>query len=155
MSVKNLSVTNDRNWIQSTYFDKGVGYCLKMCLFSEENKEFWYQWYLYTFIYFYLFFSYSCHTFFPITHPHLIHPDSHSQSSPLSGPMSPLLIFLCLLLPLLSPTMPSPPLSGHIQFILYFQVSGSILLICLICWLGSTYKWDHMVFVFPFLAYFT
>ena len=108
MSVKNLSVTNDRNWIQSTYFDKGVGYCLKMCLFSEENKEFWYQWYLYTFIYFYLFFSYSCHTFFPITHPHLIHPDSHSQSSPLSGPMSPLLIFLCLLLPLLSPIISLP-----------------------------------------------
>ena len=53
-----------------------------------------------------------------------------------------------------------PPLSpflllcGHCQFVLYFHVSSSILLICLFCWLGSTYWWDHMVFVFHLLAYF-
>ena len=26
---------------------------------------------------------------------------------------------------------------------------------CLFCWLCSTYRWDHMVFVFHHLAYFT
>ena len=41
------------------------------------------------------------------------------------------------------------------QFVLYFHISGSILLACLFCCLGSTYRWDHMVFVFHQLAYFT
>ena len=50
----------------------------------------------------------------------------------------------------------SPPHpSGHPQCVLYFQVSGSVLLACLFCWLGSTYRWDHMVFVPHRLAYFT
>ena len=30
--------------------------------------------------------------------------------------------------------------SGYCQFLLYFSVSGSILLACLFCWLGSTYR---------------
>ena len=53
---------------------------------------------------------------------------------------------------LLSP-YPLPP--GHCQFVLYFNVSGSVLLACLFCWLGSPYRWDHMVFVFHLQAYFT
>ena len=44
---------------------------------------------------------------------------------------------------------------GHCQFVLYFHAFGLILLTCLFCWLGSTYRWDHMVFVFHCLAYFT
>ena len=59
-------------------------------------------------------------------------------------------------------TLPSPPpivpshlSSGYCQIILYFNVSDYILLACLSCWLGSTYRWDHMVFVFHHLAFFT
>ena len=55
-------------------------------------------------------------------------------------------------LPLISPVIPLPP---PLLFGLYFNVSSCILLAYLFCWLGSTYKWDHMVFVFPLLAYFT
>ena len=58
-----------------------------------------------------------------------------------------------------SPSFPyyssSPPLPcGHCQFVPYFFTSGSILLVCLFCSLGSSYRWDHTVFVFHFLAYF-
>ena len=54
------------------------------------------------------------------------------------------------------PLLSSSPLPyGYCQFVLYFHVSASILLACLFCWLGSTYGWDHMVFVFHLLAYFT
>ena len=41
--------------------------------------------------------------------------------------------------------------SAYSQFVLYFHVSGSMLLTCLFCWLGSTYRWDHMVFVLHLL----
>ena len=54
--------------------------------------------------------------------------------------------------PLLSPSLLP---FGHCQFVPYFHISGSILLTCLFCWLGSTYRWDHMVFVFYHLVYFT
>ena len=46
------------------------------------------------------------------------------------------------------PPSPSSLPSGHSRFVLYFSVSSSFLLICLFCWLGSTYRWDHVVFVF-------
>ena len=36
-------------------------------------------------------------------------------------------------LPLFSPIIPLPLLSGYCQFVLYFNVSGSILLACLFC----------------------
>ena len=36
-----------------------------------------------------------------------------------------------------------------------FHVSGSVLFASLFCSLDSSYKWDHMVFVFYRLAYFT
>ena len=46
--------------------------------------------------------------------------------------------------------------SGDYQFVPYFHVFISIFLICFfVCWLGSTYRWDHMVFVFHHLAYFS
>ena len=69
--------------------------------------------------------------------------------------MDPLYMFLDLTLPFFPPLSSSLHPSGHCQFVLYFHVSGSILLICLFCGLGSTYRWDHMVFVFHCLAYFT
>ena len=57
----------------------------------------------------------------------------------------------CPFIPLLS----LPPCPGSCQFVLYFNVSDYILLTCLFCSLGSTYRWDHIVFVFHHLAYFT
>ena len=57
--------------------------------------------------------------------------------------------------PYFPPLSLSPLPSGYCQFVLYFKVSGCILLACLFCWLGSTYGWDQMVFVFHHLAYFT
>ena len=56
----------------------------------------------------FLLFSYSYAAFFPIALPHPAHHDSHRQSPPLSMPMSPLFVFLCLPLPFPSFTTPSP-----------------------------------------------
>ena len=69
----------------------------------------------------------------------------------------PCVLYTCpsMTLPLLSPVIPLPYPSGYCQFVLYFNVSGNILLTCLFCWLGSTYRWDHTVFVYHCLAYFT
>ena len=53
--------------------------------------------------------------------------------------------------PFFPPLSPSPLPSGYCHFVLYFNVSGCILLAC---WLGSTYRWDHMVSVFHCLSYF-
>ena len=56
---------------------------------------------------------------------------------------------------LLLPIIPFHLLCGYCQFVLNFTVTGYILLACLFCWLGSTYRWDYMVFVFQRLADFT
>ena len=53
------------------------------------------------------------------------------------------------------PVLPPSHLpSGQCMFVLYFHAATSILLTCSFCWLGSTYRWDHMVFVFHHLAHF-
>ena len=46
--------------------------------------------------------------------------------------------------------------SNHL-FVLCFYKSVFILccFLCLFCFLVSSYKWDHMVFVFYFVTYFT
>ena len=50
--------------------------------------------------------------------------------------------------PFFAPLSASPVPSGSCQFVLYFHVSGSILLVCLFCWLGSTHRWwDHLVII--------
>ena len=54
-----------------------------------------------------------------------------------------------------SPIIPSSFPSRYHQFVLNFSVSVYISLACLFCWLGPTYRWDHMVLVFHRLAYFT
>ena len=105
---------------------------------------------------FWLLFHYSCPHFSPITLPCPTFP--HFLHSILSYPvvfahMS--FIQVPWLFPFFPPLPPSPLPSGHCQFVLYFHVSVSILLTCLFCWLGSTYSWDHMVFVFRPLVYFT
>ena len=109
-----------------------------------------------SFYYYYLLlFNYSCPTFFPValpcsTHSPLLYPlPQQSIPSPLSMSMGPLDILLDLSLPLLSAVTPVPFPSGHWQLVFYFHVSDSILLFCLFCWLGFSYRWDYMVFVSP------
>ena len=88
--------------------------------------------------------------------PHPTHPHPHPRSySPLTLSMCPLYMFLDDTSPISPPLSLSLLPSGYHQFVLYFSVSGYILLASLFCWLGSTYRWDHMVFVFHHLAYFT
>ena len=77
--------------------------------------------------------------------PHLLPTLPQSVPTLLSVPVSPLLMFLDLPLPLLSLFSLSPLPSSHCQFVLYFHVSCSVLLISLFCWLGSSYRWDHTV----------
>ena len=72
-----------------------------------------------------------------------------------------LVLYMCLLYMVLKILPPYPPIitshlpSGYYQFVLNFTVSGYILLACLFCWLRCNYRWDHMVFVFHHMAYFT
>ena len=58
----------------------------------------------------------------------------------------PWIIYTCSLTRPSPSSSPSPP--GHCQAVSHFRDSGSILLIYLFHSLGSTYRWDHAVFVF-------
>ena len=81
-------------------------------------------------------------------------------SSITSSPHLPLLVLppfglsmgsLYMLLNNPSPSFPHYPLPLSplvTVFVLYFHVCGYILLAGMFCWLGSTYRWDHTVFVF-------
>ena len=101
-----------------------------------------------------LLFKYSCLYFPPTTTPHPSHPHFPPLIlPPLALSMCPLYMFLITFPPFL-PIIPSHLSSGYCQFVLNFNVSGHILLACLFCWLGSTYRWDHMVFFFHCLTYF-
>ena len=90
--------------------------------------------------------SYYDFFFPPISHPRFY--------PPLALSMCPLYMFLDDPSPY-SPVILSHLPSGYCQIVLYFNVSSYILPACLFCWLGSTYRWDHMVFVPHRLAYFT
>ena len=50
---------------------------------------------------------------------------------------------------------PSPRSFNHFQTTPCFHACGSILFVSLFCSLDSNYRWDHMLFVFHWLAYFT
>ena len=54
----------------------------------------------------------------------------------------------------LNPSTPLTQLPHSCQLDLYVYESVSILLISWFCSLESTYEWNHMVFVFLWLAYF-
>ena len=100
-------------------------------------------------ILFLLLFYYSCPNFSPFALLCPAYSPSHSQS-PHCCPC-PWVIHTC---SLTSSFLFFPPLcpfrfpSDHCQCVPCFYASGSILLVRLFCWLDSTYKWDHMVFVF-------
>ena len=116
--------------------------------FYSLNKE--------VFFLFKLMFKYFVSVFSLLLSPTPAIPTSHPPSYP------PLALSLCRLYMFLDNPLPFSPIipshlpsgyfvlysfvSGHI--FLYFNVCGYILLACLFCWLGSTYRWDHMVFVF-------
>ena len=89
-------------------------------------------------------FPFSCHHF-PRHHPH---PLPTLNLSPLW--LCPWVLYTCSLMTLsfFPAVIPFHFSSGDCQFVLYVNVSGSILLAYLFCWLGSTYRWDRMVFVF-------
>ena len=120
-----------------------------------------------SFIYLFLL-LFSC-PHFPLTtlpcpiHPHLPH---SILPPPLALSMDPLYMFLDDRSPsfLCYPSPTSPLVTVSLFLCLYvfiFYVSSLflclwyILLTCLFSWLGSTYRWNHMAFVFHCLAYFT
>ena len=78
---------------------------------------------------------------------------SHPQTYPCW--LCPCVLYTCSLmaLPLLSPIILSRPSYVSLFFISMFLVVFCLLFCC--CWIGSTYRWDHMVFLFHLLAYFT
>ena len=65
-------------------------------------------------------------------------------------------LYACSLMTLpFSPLISPPSFRWYCQFVLYFNISGYILRACLFCWLGSTYRWDRIIFIFHSLPYFT
>ena len=113
------------------------------------NILFHFMGFLLTFVsffkFFVLLFTCSCLHFPATTSPC---PPPTLNPSPLW--LCPWVLYTCSLMTfsLLSLIIPSTLPSGHCLFVLYFNVSGYILLPWLFCWLGSTYRWDHMVFAF-------
>ena len=108
---------------------------------------------------FYIFYCYYITVFpiFPLL-PASTQPTPCSQQSVpmlLSMFMGYLYMFFDYTLLLLSTIIPLPLLSGHCRSVPCFHACDSILLISLFCSLDSSSRWDHMVFVFHQLAYFT
>ena len=102
----------------------------------------------------FIFIFYCCSStvvsiFLPPLSPTQPTPTSQPQSFPLLAlSMGPLYMF---------PDDPSPSFPHYHPFptplvtvSLFFIVSGYTLLACLFCWLGSIYRWDHMVFFFHY-----
>ena len=88
---------------------------------------------------------------FSPTHPH-VYPQSYAT---LTLSMCPLHMIFGDPSPFFPLFSPYPIPTSYCPFVLNFNVSGCILLACLFCSLGSTYRWDHMVFVFGHLAHST
>ena len=103
---------------------------------SPQNlfiKNHW--WFFFYFISFYCCSS-TVVSIFPLTcPPPLLSP---SNLPPLALSMCPLYMFLDGPSPIF-PHYPSSLPSGYCQFVLYFNVSGYILLAYLLCWLGLTW----------------
>ena len=82
--------------------------------------------------------------FSPVTLPCPTHPPNPTFNPPLTHCLCPWVLYTYSLpwpFPFFLPLKPFALPSGHCQFVLYFHVSGSILLIHLFCWLSSTYRW--------------
>ena len=104
---------------------------------------------------FLLLFKYSCLHFHPTMPPTPPVSSSHPRTYPLGVVHVSFIHVPWWSFPYFPPLSLSPIPSDYCQFVLNFNASSYILLACLFCWLGFTYTWDHMVFVFHCLAYFT
>ena len=98
------------------------------------------------FLFFFELFYYSCLSFPPLLSPAPPTPCSHSQSPP----CCPCLWVICTCslnrpFPFFPPLSPSTLPSGPCRSVPCFHATGSILLICLFCSLGSCTRCDHMV----------
>ena len=116
-------------------------------IFSINRKESWHSYNCIRQNILFSFFFYCCSStvvsVFPSPLPPLLHrplPLPTLHPTPLL--LCPCVLYTCSLmtLPLFPPSFPSPTLSGYSQFVLYFNVSGYILLACLFCLSGSTYR---------------
>ena len=117
--------------------------------FQEMVYQFWifYLWFLTNVVLFFYFFYYC----FSSTLVSIFTPPWSPTLEPFLPPtLEPTafgFVHVCLVrvplmdLPLFSAINPRPIHPGYCQFVLYFHVSGYILLACLFCWLGSTYRW--------------
>ena len=102
-------------------------------------------------LFFLLLFKYSCVHFPPPLSLAPPTPTSHTQSFPsLALSLCPLYLFL----DNLSPSFPLLPPLSLLSVCSLFQCLW-LYFACLFCWLVSTSRWDHMVFIFHHLAYFT
>ena len=137
--------------IPSSAFHKPPEFAVNY-LFSFSIDKLTYSGCIYLIILF--FFKYSCLHFLP---PHPATPSLPPTLEPTPfgfGHVS----FICVpwwSFPYFRPLSLSPLPFGYCHFVLYFNVSGYILLGCLFSWLSSTNRWDHMVFFFHCLARFT
>ena len=91
-------------------------------------------------------FYYSCAKFSPL--PSFVQPTLPSSHGPSPHHCPHPFVFFDYSLLLLSLCPSSPLSSGSSQSVPCFHVPGSVVLISLFYSLGSSYKWDHMVFVF-------
>ena len=127
---------------------------LNMCLlpFQHEATEEW-KCHCLPFKIFYCLCYCSCPTFPPFAPCHKASPHFHTETSHHSTCPRVMHMFLTNPFPSsVSPHFPPPlwSLSACSLFpCLWFSVAR------LFCWLGSTYRWDYMVFVFYHLAYFS
>ena len=119
--------------------------------------------YLFKFLYLYsFFFHFSCFIFYAITDVSFspftpLHP-AHLHFYSQSPPHCPRVHHVCSvtdLFPFFQSVAIIPLSSYSCQSMAWFHSSGSVLLISLFCSLDSSYKWDHMIFVFHQLTYFT
>ena len=103
---------------------------------------------------FLLLFKYSHLNFPPLCPSPFPSPPPPLHLLPLVLSMCPLYMLLDSPSPIF-PIIPFPTPLWLLSVCSLLNVSGYILFACLFCWLGSTYRWDPMVFVFHCLAYFT
>ena len=99
---------------------------------------------------------YSCPNFPTLSFSAYPTPCSHGPSPHCCS--CPWVIHTCSLssaFPFFLPISPSLLPSGHFHSVPCFHACGSTLLVSLFCSLDSSYRWDHMGFVFQGLAYFT
>ena len=127
---------------------------------TGENSFFYFT--VFFFFFFTLFYHWHCYGY-PYFHSPCAHLCITLNLPPSLCPsphccLSPWAVCICSLanpLTFFHPYSPSPLPADSCQSVPCIHASVSILFTSLFCSLDSTYKWDHMVFLFLQLAYFT